>query len=312
MKYCPITYEPIADTVKYSERGLKALSPNLKALKDFPYTADEQRREAANRAAKLSIQGVQAKLSAGLNIKESTFEVVDRGGRYILKPQNPLFEQLPENEDLSMRLAQTVGLEVPLHGLLHCVDGSLTYFVKRFDRFGQSGKYALEDFAQLAGQTRDTKYDWSMEKLIPIIEKHCTFPVPEKAKLLRVSLFNFLIGNEDMHLKNFSLITREEMVELSPFYDLVNTTVAMPNAQEEFALPLNGKKRKLTFDDFRTHFAIARLKLPERVFDETIDVLKNALRNWEDLISRSFLKEGVKKKYRNLVHERWARLGAGG
>lgn len=308
MKHCPITYEPIEDTAKYSERGLRALAPTLKELRDFPYSAEQQRREAANRAAKMSIQGVQAKLSAALNIKESTFEVVDRGGRYILKPQNQLFEQLPENEDLTMRLARVAGLDVPLHGLVHCADGSLSYFIKRFDRFGQSGKLAVEDFAQLAGQTRDTKYEWSMERLVPIIDMHCTFPTPEKAKLLRVTLFNFLIGNEDMHLKNFSLISRDEKVELSPFYDLINTTVAMPSAQEESALPLNGKKRKLTLEDFKTRFAFERLKLPTKVFDETIDQLNACLKQWENLVSRSFLNKQYRQRYLDLIHERRGRL----
>lgn len=311
MKYCPITYAPIDPSTKYSDRGLKLLAPTLRELLDFPYTANEQRREAANRAAKMSIQGIQAKLSAVLNIKDAIFEVVDRAGRFILKPQNQIYDQLPENEDLTMRLASAVGLEVPFHGLIYCIDESMTYFVKRFDRFGRSGKLALEDFAQLAGQTRDTKYDWSMERLIPIIEEHCTFPVPEKAKLLKITLFNFLVGNEDMHLKNFSLIMRADTVELSPSYDLINTTIAMPNAQEEMALPLNGKKRKFEFDDFKNYFAVERLKLPEKIFNECIVQFGANLRRWDELISRSFLNDEAKKKYRCLVVERSKRLGVG-
>jgi len=311
VKYCPITYEPIAPDAKYSDRGLKSLAPTLRELHDFPYSADQQRREAANRAAKMSIQGIQAKLSAVLNVKDAIFEVVDKGGRFILKPQNQIYDQLPENEDLTMRFASSVGLEIPFHGLIYCADGSMTYFVKRFDRFGQSGKLALEDFAQLAGQTRDTKYDWSMERLIPIIEQHCTFPVPEKAKLLKVTLFNFLVGNEDMHLKNFSLITHDDKVELSPSYDLINTTIAMPHAQEELALPLNGKKRKLELKDFKEYFAIDRLRLPEKIFNECIATFGANLNTWDDLISRSFLNDEAKKKYRDLVVERSRRLGIG-
>ncbi len=311
MKYCPITYEPIAASAQYSDRGLKLLTPALRQLHDFPFSADQQRREAATRAAKMSIQGVQAKLSAVLNVKNSTFELVERGGRFILKPQNQIYEQLPENEDLTMRLASSIGLEIPFHGLIYCADGSMTYFVRRFDRLGQSGKLALEDFAQLAGQTRDTKYDWTMEKLISIMEQHCTFPVPEKAKLLKVTLFNFLVGNEDMHLKNFSLITRGDKVELSPCYDLINTTIAMPNAQEELALPLNGKKRKLELKDFKEYFAVGRLGLPEKVFSECIATFDANLKIWEDLISRCFLKDEAKKKYSGLLAERSQRLGLG-
>ena len=311
MKFCPITYEPIASNAKYSDRGLKSLAPTLKKLHDFPYSADQQRREAANRAAKMSIQGIQAKLSAVLNLKDAIFEVVDRGGRFILKPQNQIYDQLPENEDLTMRLASSIGLEIPFHGQIYCADGSMTYFVKRFDRLGKAGKLALEDFAQLAGQTRDTKYDWSMEKLIPIIEQHCTFPVPEKAKLLKVTLFNFLVGNEDMHLKNFSLITRGDKVELSPSYDLINTTIAMPNAQEELALPLNGKKRKLELKDFKEYFAADRLRLPEKIFNECIATFGANLKSWDDLITKCFLNDEAKKRYRDLIVERSGRLGIG-
>ncbi len=309
MKFCPIAYEPIAANATYSNRGLKTLSPTLRELHVFPYSADQQRREAANRAAKISIQGIQAKLSAVLNFKDAVFEVVDRGGRFILKPQNQIYDQLPENEDLTMRLASSIGLEIPLHGLIYCADGSMTYFVKRFDRFGQSRKLALEDFAQLAGQTRDTKYDWSMERIIPIIEKYCTFPVLEKAKFLKGTLFNFLVGNEDMHLKNFSLITREDKVELSPCYDLINTTIAVPNAQEELALPLNGKKRKFDLKDFKDYFAIDRLHLPEKIFNEYIDTFGAMLKTWDDLISISFLNDEAKIKYKDLVDERSRRLG---
>ena len=116
MNTCPITYEPCGDK-KYSEKGLKHLSRNLTRLNDFPYTQEEQLREAAARAPKMSIQGVQPKLSAKLKVTEGIFEVTDKGGEFILKPQNTLYPQLPENEDLTMRLADKIGLEISLHGL---------------------------------------------------------------------------------------------------------------------------------------------------------------------------------------------------
>ena len=133
MNRCPITYEECGDS-KYSDRGLKRLSRNLTYLSDLPYSAEEQIKEAAARADKMSIQGVQPKLSAVLSPKKSGFEIVDRGGRYILKPQVPAYFQVPENEDLTMRLAANIGIEVPLHGLVYSKDGSMTYFVMRFDR----------------------------------------------------------------------------------------------------------------------------------------------------------------------------------
>ena len=236
MNKCPITYKDCG-TLKYSQEGLRSLSPLLSELDDFPFTAREQRSEAAARAVKMSIQGVQPKLSVILKIKQHSFQIADKGGTYIIKPQSDVYEQLPENEDLTMKLAKICGLDVPVHGMVYCKDGSLSYFIKRFDRYGKSKKYPQEDFAQLTGNTRETKYNWSMEKLIPVIAQHCTFPAIENIRLFNLVLFCFLTGNEDMHLKNFSLITRRIKTELTPAYDLLNTTIAIKNAQEEIALP---------------------------------------------------------------------------
>ncbi|HMB68058.1 MAG TPA: HipA domain-containing protein, partial [bacterium] len=204
---CLITYEPLAsgDPHPYSVAGLHRLSPALRSLEPFPYSARDQRREAVARATKMSIQGVQPKLSARLAVKNGAFRVVDRGGQWILKMQTETFADLPENEDLTMRLAETAGIPTPVHGLLRSVDGSLTYFVRRFDRAGRGRKLAVEDFAQLAGRTRDTKYDFSMERLVPLLDQHTTFPAVERQELFRRTVFAFLTGNEDLHLKNFSL-----------------------------------------------------------------------------------------------------------
>ncbi len=302
MGRCPITYESLSEG-RYSLRGLRLLSPRLPFLIDLPYTTEEQIREAAMRATRMSIQGVQPKLSARLNVREKTFEVVDRGGVYILKPQNQLYEKLPENEDLTMRLAARAGIEVPLHGLIYSKDGSLTYFIRRFDRKGR-GKLAVEDFAQLAGLTRDTKYNFSMERMIPILERHCTFPALEKLKLFRLTLFNFLVGNEDAHLKNFSLIRRQGKVELSPGYDLVNTTIALGQAREELALPLKGRKNNLTRSIFFDYFAAQRLELRDRARRQVENELVASLSSWPDLIEKSFLPARLRKVYRHLVDRR--------
>src|SRR3972149_3157689 len=128
MNRCPITYEP-CDNDKYSRKGLKLLSSNLKSLKDLPLSQEDQIKEAAARATKMSIQGVQPKLSAKLKTKEERFEIVDRAGEYILKPQNSFYPELPENEDLTMRLAKLIGIEIPIHGLIYSIDNRLTYFI---------------------------------------------------------------------------------------------------------------------------------------------------------------------------------------
>lgn len=113
------------------------IAAKLTGLNDLPYTASELRREAANRAKKLSIQGVQPKLSANISVVEQELKVVDQIGTYIIKPQNDIFPELPENEDLTMRMAKIFGVNVPFHGMVYGKDGSLSYFIKRFDRYGK-------------------------------------------------------------------------------------------------------------------------------------------------------------------------------
>ncbi len=307
MKRCLITYEPIAGEGDYSERGLKLLDRNLPTLTPLSYTAAEQRQEALERAGKMSIQGVQLKLSAVLKVKGGCFEVVDRNGRFILKPPSLDFPELPENEDLTMRLAAAVGIEVPLHGLVRARDDSLTYFIRRFDRVGRI-RVPLEDFAQLSGASRETKYESSMEKVAAVFDRYCTFPAIERVKLFERTLFSFLTGNEDMHLKNFSLIARGHRIDLSPAYDLVNSTIALKNAREEMALPIRGKRANLTRNDLFSYFATERLQINDRVLTEMTARFQAAFPRWDELLAASFLSPEKKAAYSSVIAERKARL----
>ncbi len=313
MNRCLITYENCG-TARYSVKGLQRLSPRLGNLREFPYSSAEQRREALLRADKISIQGVQPKLSARLSIADEEFKLVDRGGRYILKPQHADFPELPENEDLSMRLAAMVGIETPLHGLLLSVDKSLTYFIKRFDRKGQKDKLAVQDFATLAGKNRETKYQFSIEHLLGLL-RHCSFPVIETVEMYRRLLFNFLIGNEDMHLKNWALLTFDNKIALAPAYDYLNTTVAYrvigkPFKEiEETALPLAGKKKNLSDRDWISYLARQRLKLNNTIIDRILSGFATALPNWKVLIDRSFLSDPLKELYQEVIEVRSRALG---
>lgn len=308
MKHCPITYALINEQESYSQRGLYLLSPQLKKLHTLDLSADEQRQEAIARVGKMSVQGVQKKLSAKLKIKEGCFEIVDQKGHYILKPQSDIYPELPENEAITMSLAKTIGIEVPVHGLVYSKDNSLTYFIKRFDRIGHNKKLALEDFAQLSGEERDTKYKSSMEKVIVIVGRFCTFPKIEFVKLFKLILFNFLVGNEDMHLKNFSLITRDKKIGIAPAYDLLNSTIAQKNTKEELALSLKGKKNNLTKNDFLKYFAIEKLSLNQNVVDKILQEFHQAIPQWRELIGCSFLSQPMQEKYLQLLNERGERL----
>ncbi len=307
MNLCPIAYTPCGEN-RYSDAGLKQLAAGLNTLKDLEYTAEEQRKEAFNRASKMSIQGVQPKLSAILSIKNEKFTLVDKGGKYILKPQHDLYSQMPENEDLTMRLADEIGLEIPLHGLLWSKDNSLTYFIKRFDRKGQNDKVPVEDFAQLAGLSRDTKYDYSMERIVMLIDAYCTFPAIEKIKLFKLVIFNYLIGNEDSHLKNFSIITYDNQVRLSPGYDLVNSTIELKQQDEEIALPLEGKKKRLTRNILVDYFGMERCELTSKSVEKVLETISSAIPKWKTLIEISFLSKEMKGKYNDLLDGRLINL----
>ena len=306
MNRCPITYESCGNQ-KYSKKGLQLLSKKIHTLQDFPFTAKEQIELALQLASKLSIQGVQPKLSAKLNVKEGVFEIVERGGTFILKPPHHIYEELPQNEDVTMKFASVANIEVPLQGMIYNGDGSLTYFIKRFDRLPRGHKAAVEDFSQLLGYSRETKYASSMEKLISVIEKYCTFPVLEKMKLFRLTIFNFLVGNEDMHLKNFSLIRRENKVELSPAYDLINSSIVLKSG-EELALPLHGKKNKLHRNDFIDYFGEEKLGLSQSIMKEILGQFDMAYSTWITILEKSFLSQNMRNLYLKLLQERKKRL----
>lgn len=305
---CLITNEPWAGLGPYSPAGLRQLDRRLTALAPLPFTREQLIAEAATRAVKMSVQGMQPKVSAVLRVPAGRMEIVDHGGRYIIKPPHLIHAELPENEALTMSLAATLGIEVPAHGLLLNADNTRSYFVRRFDRAGWD-RQPVEDFAQLSGASRETKYDSSTERLIEIIDRFCTFPALERLKFLDRLLCAFLTGNEDMHLKNWSLITRDGKVELAPAYDLLNSTIPNTQSREELALPLRGKKSNLTANDFWRYLASDRLGLAAALIEETKTRLAAACATWPARIAASFLSPEMQERYLALLAERRARLG---
>ncbi len=308
MRRCLFTYEPLKkDEVNYSLEGLKKLSKKLTGLSIFPYDQDEQIEIAQRMVKKISIQGVQPKFSVILDEKAQAFKEVENNGKYILKPQVSQYKQLPENEDLTMHLVGMAGIKVPWHGLVKCSDDSLSYVIKRFDRVGKD-KIPMEDFSQLTGASRDTKYDVSFEKVAETIEQYCTYPTIECFKLFQRIILAFLLGNEDFHLKNISIITVNKKVQLSPVYDFVNSTIANPNAEEEMALSIGGKKKGFTRNDLLVDYAQNCLYLPKAKVEKETQRLINLVPDWNEKIDKSFLEESMKTKYKELIHERVRRV----
>ena len=304
---CLITNEPWEGPGPYSPSGLRLLDRRLTSLAPLPYTREQLIEEAATRAVKMSIQGMQPKVSTVLRANEGQMEIVDNGGRYIVKPPHLIYAEIPENEALTMSLAATLGIEVPLHGLLLNGDNTRSYFVRRFDRVGWD-KQPVEDFAQLSGASRETKYASTTERLIEILDQFCTFPALERMKFLDRLLCAYLTGNEDMHLKNWSLITRDDKVELSPAYDLLNSTIPNPKSREELALTLHGKKSNLRANDFWRYLAAERLGLSPALIEQTKARFAAACAGWPTRIEDSFLSKEMKSRYLDLLAERRARI----
>lgn len=309
MASCPITLESIPSGRNYSEAGLKTIHPRLRDLKPLPYSWDEQLKQVRLRSDKMSVQGVQPKLSAILRPQACSLELVDSGGKFILKPNPPLYEEVPANEALTMRMAEVAGIDVPAHGLLRAIDGSWVYFIKRFDRTGRSGRIHVEDFSQLMGLRRETKYQSSLEQVAELVGKFCAFPAVEKPRLAKRLLFCFLTGNEDMHLKNFSIWHKNGVTSLTPAYDLLNTTLVLGGAKEESALPVKGKKNNLNRKLWIDYYCHDRLGLNASQIDRILGDLNSAVVEGKGLIQRSFLSDSAKRDYLDILLQRSSALG---
>lgn len=310
MNRCPITYRELeGGEPRYSGTGLRRLNPALEELGPLPLDYREQVREARDRAAAMALPGLQRKLCARLSLKERCFVPVRRHGLYLLKPQLQAFEQVPENEDLTMRLAEMAGIDVPLHGLIYAGDDSMLSFVRRFDRTGKAGRVHVEDFCQVAGVRPDRKYGYPLEEVARLLESYTTFPMVEKWKLFRRVLFCWLVGNEEMHLRDLSLIHRENKIELSPAYDLVNTAIVRPNPDGELALSLQGERTGFSRTLFFNYFGRECLRLTKAALDRVANDLSGAIPEWNKLIGKSFLEDSRKSDYRNLLAKRREVLG---
>ncbi len=222
--------------------------------------------------------------------------------------QSAIYPELPQNEALTMSLAKTIGLEVPKHGLVRGIGHQFTYYIQRFDRLSKHRRLQVEYFAQLSGAQRDTKYESSMEKVVDIVKKYCTYPKVELAKLFKLTIFNFLIGNEDMHLKNFSLITKDGKVMLAPVYDLLNSSIVL-NAKVEVALPIKGKRNSISRKLLCEYFGKDRMELNDKSINHILSMIEAKLSLWQTLIQESELSEKMKRAYIALLKERANRFG---
>ena len=262
----------------------------------------------------LGITGVQPKLSVDLSKQKGDPKhrlfIAGLWGNFIMKLPSPRFPDMPIVEDVTMHMARESGIKTADHGLIQLRSGELAYVTRRFDREKKGRvltKIAVEDFCQLSGLLTERKYKTSMEKAGKVISEYSSSPGLDMITFLDIALFSFLTGNADMHLKNFSLMTTESGdVELAPAYDLISTRLMPIRDTEEMALPLNGKKSRLTLNDFRK--MAETLKISQKVFENRVRHLEEAIPKMRKRIEKSFLSFELKKQYGDLLSKRSAVL----
>ncbi|UOE37313.1 HipA domain-containing protein [Chryseobacterium oryzae] len=246
---------------------------------------------------KLSLSFVKEKLEDGTRGRLTVLEAL--GGNYILKPQNVVFPQMPENEHLTMKLAELLGIQAVISSLIRLKSGELSYITKRIDRTG-SRKIHMLDMFQIT-EAFD-KYKSSMEKVGKAVNEYSSNTLLDVVRLYEVSIFSYITGNNDMHLKNFSMILKGEDWVLSPAYDLLNVQLHLPEDKEETALTIGGKKSRLTKADF-INLGL-KFGLTERQIENIFKRFIKEEEKMKELISISFLDEEKKKIYKDLLSHR--------
>ena len=254
-----------------------------------------------------TLTGVQPKISLHLNQHEGSkrLTVVGLWGGYIFKPQTELYPHLPELEDVTMHLAEESKLAVVPHSLIRLRDGELGYITRRIDRKADGKKIAMEDMCQLTERPTEYKYRSSHEQIAKAIRKFSSVPDLDVMQYYELVLFCYLTGNNDMHLKNFSIYQPNAgEYRLTPAYDLLNVAIVNPKDTEELALTLNGKKRKLTRHDFET--AMLSSGLNEKVVSNIFRKFLRIYPQWEATIRNSFLPADLQEAYWQLIQQRIA------
>ena len=252
-----------------------------------------------------SLTGVQPKLSLHLNEYEGSqrLTIVGLWGGFICKPQTLQFEQMPETEDLTMHLAELARIDVVPHTLIRMADDALCYLTRRIDRTVTGEKIAMEDMCQLTERQTEHKYKSSYERIAKAIGQYSSIPKMDITNYFEIVLFSWITGNNDMHLKNFSLYEPNDgMIRLAPAYDLINAAILNPKDDEELALTLNGKKKKLKHSDFIA--AGLTMGLERKTIERLIQKYAKLFPKMYTVINNSFLNEELKNKYIELLKER--------
>ena len=311
-KRCLYCYQLLVEneTDFHSSCSKKFFGVNIPPI--LPYSENNMKELAAQVIqTQTAVTGVQPKLSLHLASAKQPkmakkFTIVGMRGGYILKPASPHYPELPEVEDLTMHLAKIAKIKVVPHSLIRLTSGNLAYITKRIDR-KEKEKLHMEDMCQLTERLTEDKYRGSHEQVAKAILKYAANPGLDLVNFFELVLFSFLTGNADMHLKNFSLIHQADIGPIfSPAYDLVATALVNPNDDDDLALTLNGRKKKINRNDFISAFTT--LGLDEKQQENIFKKMAKAKNSWFEFIDISFLSTESKAAYKNLIQHRFDRL----
>ena len=280
---------------------------NTSSLPTMDIDLSDINEMAQKMIGRMSISGVQQKVLVSLSADRKRIEFSPAGGRYILKPPISTFPEIPANEHVTMRMAQLVGIETPPCGLLELKDGNLAYIIARFDRNNDGTKLQQEDFCQLAEFPPSKKYDGSAELCVRLLRQFASEPPLSILALYRLLLFNWCVGNGDLHLKNLSLLTTTDGIRrLSPAYELVNTKLVIPD--DQLALPIAGKRSNLRREDWIEFGRYCQI--PKRAIERVISTQTGAMDEMHGALRNSFLSTPLKARYLEIVRENLAAMAA--
>jgi Uncharacterized protein related to capsule biosynthesis enzymes len=277
------------------------------------YSLDQMAELAASVVQRsVAVTGVQPKLSLTLvrdvlaDGNKGRLTVVGAlGGHYILKPPHVDYPEMPQNEHVTMRMAKHFGLQVVPSSLIRLSSGEIAYITRRIDRTPKDEKIHMLDMFQIL-EAYD-KYKSSMERVGKAIANYASNTLLDLSNFFELTVFCFLTGNNDMHLKNFSLIAKDDDTwVLAPAYDLLNVAIVNPDDKEELALTLNARKTKLNrtrFEEFAKGLGLNARQIA-RTFNRLLKNEEQALH----LLEQSFLSDKYKEKYRALLAERYNRI----
>ncbi len=307
---CLYCYNPLNDEVDFHEKcSLRFFGTAIPPW--IPYSIGEMTvlaKEIVERS--VSVPGVQAKLSMSM-VKEAQGKGDARltvvgalGGQYIFKPPSEQYPEMPENEHVTMRIAEAFGIRVVPSSLIRLASGELSYITKRIDRTDLGEKIHMLDMFQIT-EAYD-KYKSSMEKVGKAIHNYSDNTTLDKVLYLELSMFCFLTGNCDMHLKNFSMIESHSGWLLAPAYDLLNVAIVNPEDTEELALTIEGKKKKLK----REHFERLGkgMELTEKQIQGVVYRMIKHKPIAGEWINNSFLSQEMKEAYIKIIKARYSQL----